>query len=1345
MKTIITLLLIILCWASPSWGRPYNFILSDKNLSSCLVNSIYQDSDGMIWISTENGLNRYDGTKVTTYKHNDEDPHSLAHNYVRYVYEDRAGNFLVGSYIGLQIYHRETDDFSPIGTFSDGQPLLSSPSYISELPDGRLYTSGNQTCNVTIENGVPVFHDVAWRGWDTSLSGEMLCDKHGTLWCQKMNDDIYSISTQGHLEYHRGIVPAQEISGLLRDNEGNIYLHTMQHDLYRLDFDHNTWHKVNATRTSSAALKCIYRLDQEQILVGTDGNGIKLINERTGEVSDYPIDLPALSSRYLKVHQIMRDHDGDLWLTLYLKGIAHIPMRKSSFHYMGSHSLTANLIGSSSVSALHSDRSGQIWVGTDGEGLYCIDSTLTTSHHYVSSTDGGSMPAIVQAIYEDSRGTIWIGSYGEGCGRIDPSTGRYTPSQSIFRRQDALAQRFYDFIEDSQHRLWVATLGHGLFCYDLTSHKLIDELSFGRGKVNLWATCLLLTTDNQLLVGTYDGVYAIDLNARTPEPRHVFDRNIVFSLYQDQQQRLWAGGSTGLTLYSLSADSVKTFTTQDGLAGNAVYSILGDDHQGLWIGTDHGLTRYQPDTHIYNNYSVADGLQGNEFSKNVSCRDLSGRLWFGGAYGISYFNPQDVNISNDPLHVRITGFYINNKPICAGTLSGGKPIISEALVDAKQFSLAHADNGFSIELSTVEFADPDVMRYEYSLDGQHWTALPQGSHMVSFSSLQPGHYSFSYKVTDGQVESDTAQVEIVIRPAWWESSWAWFSYILLLVTAILIFLHQLDQKQKAKREVLIQQHKHEINEAKLRFFTNITHEIRTPMTLIMSPLQKLISTDSDPTRQSAYQTMLRNARMLLQLANQLLDLRKIDNNQMKLVFSQADIISLLEEHFLYFQPYAEQKRLQFTFEHNNLDSLQAWVDPGYFSKIITNLLTNAFKYTKEGSVKLSVKVVDGATPMYMINVTDSGIGVQEEDLERIFERFYRAKSAHVSTEGNGIGLHLTRTLVTLHHGTIHAMRNDNGVGTTFSVLLPLGKQHLREEEISTEPIEARSDELLQNVAPTTADTEGKEKPTARTKQRLLLVDDDPEIRSYISKELAADFHITECENGQEALQRIFKQKPDLVITDVMMPEVDGIALCQKIKGNIQLNDIPVIMLTAKADQESNLAGLDSGADAYITKPFYIEILRSTALNLVKTRSQLRNSLSGQQTQDDKLAAIEMPTANDKLMERVMRVVNQNLSNTEFGIDDICQEVGISRVHLYRKLKELTNQSPRDFIRSIRLKQAERLLLKGSYSINEIAEAVGFTRANNFSAAFKEQYGYSPLQWKAMQKQEGNADTAEEAQ
>jgi len=1325
-------------------------MLSDKNLSSSLVNSIYQDRDGMIWISTENGLNRYDGTKVTIYRHQEGNEHSLAHNYVRYMFEDAQGHFFVGNYMGLQLYRRETDDFSILGAFEDGSPLLSSPSYITQTPAGDIYVSGNLSCQVEVREDVPVFVAPDWEGFPPSMTGELKLAKDGSLWCYKMNDGVYRVLPDGHkVERYADAAPFNEALSVIRDTGGDIYIQTTSNDLYKLNAENRTWHKLNNTRISNANLKCIFRFDPTHILIGTDGNGLKMIDEQSGLVTDYVVDLPALSSRYLKVHQIMRDRDGDLWMAIFLKGVARIPMQESSFGYIGSQSASANLIGSSSISSLLSDNKGQIWVGTDGEGLYRLHQNNSASYHYNTTTDGGTMPAIVQSLYEDSEGTIWVGSYDEGCGRIDARTGSFTSCSQLFRRKDIQATRIYNFVEDYQHRLWVASLGWGLFCYDLKNKKIIEELSFESG-INLWETSLLVTSDNHLLIGTYDGTYELDLNQEHPQPRHVFDRSIIFSLYEDADHRIWAGGSTGLINFSLSSDSTTFYTVNDGLAGNTAYSIIGDQANTLWIGTNHGLSHFMPDSRTFNNYSDGDGLQGNEFSKNVCCADLKGYLWFGGAYGITYFSPEQVHDIVAMRHVRITGFYLNSQPVQASTLSGGKPVIEGPLHDAHEFQLAHANNSFSIELSTVEFTDPDIVRYQYSMNGSDWTSLPQGSHLVSFSELQPGHYTFRYKVTDGQNESLPEEVSIIIRYDWWESPLAKCCYALLIVLAIALIVWSRRRQYLVRKSMLLQQHAHEIDEAKLRFFTNITHEIRTPMTLIMSPLQKLMNTDADPERQSAYQTMHRNARMLLQLANQLLDIRKIDNKQMKLVFCETDILAQLKELCDFFGPIAENKHIDFYFDHEGLDDMHLWVDPGYFNKIVVNLLSNAFKYTPDrGHVTLTVSKIQQQGVLFaQIAVSDDGVGIPAEDLEHIFERFYRTKSAHLSTDGNGIGLHLTRSLVTLHHGTIRAENNAEGQGTTFTVLLPMGKAHLQKEEISsvTRP-DNTVEETFASSMPEAAESKEETRVPSRTKYRLLVVDDDDEIRSYLRRELSADFHIQECSNGQEALQLIFKQKPDLVISDVMMPMVDGFTLCQRIKQNISLNHIPVILLTAKADQESNIEGLESGADAYLAKPFYIEILRRMALNLVKTRSQLKNSFEGKQVQEDKLANIEMRTANDKLMERIMRCVNNNIKNADFSIDDLCDDVGISRVHLYRKLKELTNQSPRDFIRNIRLKQAERLLLRDAYSINEIAEAVGFSRANNFSSAFKDQYGYPPLQWKAMQLEKGvnpepEADEAE---
>ena len=1157
MRNLVLVFLFFVTFAMAALARPYNFMLSDKNISSCLVNSIYQDRDGMIWVSTENGLNRYDGTKVTIYRHEEGNEHSLAHNYVRYMFEDAEGHFLVGNYMGLQIYRRESDDFTPLATFPDGSPLLTSPSYIIQTQSGEIYVSGNLVCRVFVENDVPYFENPSWKDFPTTMTGELKLAKDGSLWCQqRMNDGVYCVSPDGkHVNHYTEGMPFSQAMAVLCDNEGNIFVQTTANDLYKHDLDSGMWRKVNATRISSANLKCIYRIDETHILIGTDGNGLKLLDETTGEVRDYVIDLPSLSSHYLKVHQIMRDRDGDLWLALFLKGVARIPMRESSFEYIGSQSASTDLIGSSSVSALLSDSKGNVWVGTDGEGLYRLNPSATTSYHYTATTDGGTIPSIVQTVFEDSEGTIWVGSYDEGCGRIDPKTGRFTSCSELFRR-DMVASRIYGFAEDHEHRVWVASLGYGLFCYDLKTKRVIPELSFVQG-VNLWSVALLITSDNHLVIGSYDGVYEIDLNQPELRPRHVFDRSIVFSLYEDTSHRLWAASSAGLIQFSLSSDERTFYTSSDGLAGNIAYSLMGDADNTLWIGTNHGLSHFVPETHSFTNYTDADGLQGNEFSKNVCCTDQLGRLWFGGAYGVSYFNPAQVHDIALQHHARITGFYFNNQPVSASTLSGGKLVVDGPVYNTREFRLAHTDNSFSIELSTVEFAEPGLLRYHYSMNGSEWTTLPQGSHLVSFSDLKPGSYDFRFKVTDGLNESDIEEVSIVIRPYWWESQWARITFLLFLLVIFGTFLYQKRRQYLVRQAMLEQQHAHEMDEAKLQLFATLAQKIRTPMTLILSPLLKLIRTDDDPARQAVYQTIHRNSEELIKLADQMLE-------------------------------------------------------------------------------------------------------VPSEETES-------------------------------------------------SEIVPA--------------TENEADEL---------------RTTARTKYRLLVIDNDENIRSYLSKELSSDFHIEERADGQEALQYVFKHKPDLVIADVATPVLDGYQLCQRIKQNISLNHIPVILLAPKNDLESNFASLESGADAFLGKPFYIEILRHTALNLVKTRSQLRNSFNGKQVQEDKLDNIEMRTANDKLMERIMRCINQNLSNTEFSIDDLCQEVGISRVHLYRKLKELTNQSPRDFIRNVRLKQAERLLLRDSYSINEIAEAVGFSRSNNFSSAFKEQYGYPPLQWKAMQLENGAA-------
>lgn len=572
-------------------------------------------------------------------------------------------------------------------------------------------------------------------------------------------------------------------------------------------------------------------------------------------------------------------------------------------------------------------------------------------------------------------------------------------------------------------------------------------------------------------------------------------------------------------------------------------------------------------------------------------------------------------------------------------------------------------------------------------------------------------------------------------------------YCLTAVIITIFIIVQIRQRYRARQEMLEHIHAEQLNEAKLQFFINISHEIRTPMSLIISPLQKLMATDYDTERQQSYNIIYRNAERLLRLVNQLMDIRKIDKGQMQLKFQETDIVSFIQDLHYTFAYQANTKHIKLDF-HSEVKELKAWIDPKNFDKVILNILSNAFKFTPENG-NIQIRLCTGNDPnaaekalsrYFEISIEDDGIGINETELERIFDRFYQIRnSQNNSNIGTGIGLHLTRSLVELHHGSITVENNQGTPGCRFIVRLPLGKEHLKPEEIDNSAVKQDSVHIT-TALPTTPLIETPPKTHSKSKYRVLIVEDDDEIRRYICQELGRDFHMQECRNGKEAFTYILKKTPDLIISDIMMPEMDGMTLCSKVKQNINTNHIPVILLTAKSREEDNLEGLSIGADAYITKPFSIEILRQSTFNLIKSRERLRNNFQGSQTQKERMQELEIESPDERLLDRIMKVINDNIANPELNVEMVAETVGISRVHLHRKLKELTNQSTRDLIRNLRLKQAATLLAKKRQSINEVAALTGFTNVAYFSTAFKELYGMTPTAYMEQNAASASSDT-----
>ena len=572
--------------------------------------------------------------------------------------------------------------------------------------------------------------------------------------------------------------------------------------------------------------------------------------------------------------------------------------------------------------------------------------------------------------------------------------------------------------------------------------------------------------------------------------------------------------------------------------------------------------------------------------------------------------------------------------------------------------------------------------------------------------------------------------EVIIHAPWYRTTFAYLIYILIVLA---LFLQYRQRRHRKEQDNLrLQQHIHaeEMADAKLRFFMNISHEIRTPMTLIVAPLQSLIKQDNDPHRRGVYETIRRNAERILGLINQMMDLRKIDKGQMQLHMRDTNLVSFINDIYTLFAQQAKNKNILFHFDCDQ-ERIMAWIDRGNFDKIIINILSNAFKFTPTGGeIRITLTTNEKEAS---ISIFDNGEKIPEDKLERIFERFYQTpSSANDRNIGTGIGLDLTRSLVELHHGSIEARNNADGPGCEFTVTIPLGNEHLTPEEMVTNEVE--EEETTESIIEEEVQQEEEEVATSTDlpkvgrRQKIVVVEDDSEIRSYLTEALSEDYDITDCSNGKEGLAAVLKTMPDLVISDIMMPEMDGTTLCSKIKTNNATNHIPVILLTAKSREEDQLEGLETGADAYIVKPFNMDILRRTIVNLIHSHHTLQLKFGRNDQLEELVEDIKMKSPDEKLLERVMVAINHNLNNAELSVDRIADEVGISRVHLHRKMKELTGQTPHDFIRNIRMKKAASLLSAGDMNVSEVMYACGFSNAASFSTVFKKMYGMSPREY-----------------
>lgn len=1319
-------LIAILCfltnlYVEAQMGRHFD---ADKQMSSSFTTQIYQDHDGFIWVATRNGLNRYDGYQFRIIKKEKPGSDGMASNYVNCIMQDRHGLFYIGMYGAFQTYDGE--QFQDIKILDlNGNNQSGYITCLLERRNGDILvgTSGHGLLRMADKHTA---RQVGGPLKDIQTVNCMTEDSRQRLWLATEDNGLLRYDNRNVKHYFNNANQSGTVLDICEGHDGHIYVATSNAGLFRMDGDT----PVHIEATGNKHISTLHVCHDGSIIVGYDGLGMAIYDPKHNTLKDNPFYSCDVDLSSAKVCSVCEDQNGNIWLGLLQKGIYVQPAKTTGFNYMGYKLGTRNVIGTASVTSVMRSRNGYNWIGTDKDGLYCLSHDGKVLRHFKEH-----FPSTILGIIEDWQGRVWIGSYKEGCGWIDTSSLTYHP----YPLPQGSTVSVFDLEADQQGHIWLATMGQGLLRLSPESHEvkafvMADKASEQRNInsiANNYIAQISISPDGKrIYAATSMGVCAMDM--ATENWLSVFGQNCLnystpTRIAREFENILHVGTNDGLVCYDLKTRKTYLHAIESGQGNNGISSIEQDDMGRLWISTDHGLCCYDMKTKKVTNYFVDNGLQSNEFSDGASWKAADGSMLFGGLGGITWFSPKDVKQHEWKAEVKLTGFSVNGEPVTPATMSGLWNVVDTAVIAANRFVLGPSDNTFALQFSTLTYDTPEHIIYKYRINNETWVRLQPGINEITFSHLSPGKYNFCVVAEQNGITTPERCFTVVIHTPWYRTPLAYIIYILIL--AAIFWRYRRMQQRKEQDHLRIQEHIHaeEMADAKLRFFMNISHEIRTPMTLIITPLLSLIKQDTDPHRRSIYETIRRNAERILGLINQMMDLRKIDKGQMVMHMCETDLISFVGDIHTLFAQQAKAKNIKFSYEHD-ASLLPVWIDRGNFDKIIVNILSNAFKFTPTGG-EIRIRIAQDAQNA-IIAISDNGEGIPEDKLERIFERFYQSpSSANDRNIGTGIGLDLTRSLVELHHGTIEAHNNPDGQGCEFIVSIPMGCNHLKPEEIILEKQDvAHCASLIEDDLIFDIPAETTEAPKRHRRQKLVIVEDDAEIRDYLSTELSNDYDITKCQNGMEGLQTTLKELPDLVISDIMMPEMDGNMLCSKIKTNATTSHIPVILLTAKSREEDQLEGLATGADAYIIKPFNMDILRRTIVNLIHSHQLLQLKYGRNDQLEELVEDIKMKSPDDKLLERVMSVINKNLGNSDLSVDKIAEEVGISRVHLHRKMKELTGQTPHDFIRNIRLKKAATLLSSGSMNVSEVMYACGFSNAASFSTVFKKLYGISPREY-----------------
>lgn len=1384
IKAILSLTFLVLCFKGALAQNNINFehISTNDGLSQSDINCIYQDKEGFMWFGTFDGLNKYDGYTFKNYLPKTNDETSISSNIVFTITGDNNGALWIGTTGGgLNRFDKKTEKFT------------------------------RYKYDTTIEGGI-----------DSDVVRKVFVDSKNRLWVgtdKGLNVVNLSQNIQNYNFEHVLSERDLSIKAIYEDLKGNIWISTNRKLFNVVKNKNGKYEFLNVNFNSKERPQFITSLGENkkgEIVAGTSKGLFSIV-----DIGNNQKQLNIRALKNINVKDFLIDDKNQYWLGatdgLYLYQLdegSGILKEISHFEY---DPIDAKSISKNIINCLYQDKTGIIWIGTNGGGINKVNPQKKRFQHIKRTSSSTSLSYDkIRSFCEDSYGNLWIGTEGGGLNLLSKKNNEKGPYNQfqVFPKID----RVFALIEANINGKQKLLIGSGT---NKTIYKIDLEDGENSGKVQIEpffetdrATFALLQDfDNIIWAGTYGGglyriifdkssnSYKKDVFRYNASNNYSISDDIIRSIYEDKKGDIWIGTGNGLSrleaseklkdypkfkfyrnkeddttsishnyimpIYETSKgelyigtfggginkfvpgkdgseDKFVSYNLDDGLANNVVKSILEDDLGNLWLSTNKGLSKFNPKTKVFKNYDVNDGLQDNEFQELAGIKRKNGDLIFGGINGYNVFSPSEIKNNDVAPETVISSFSVFNKEVEVGKEYNGKVLLDSAVSYTKKIHLKYDQNSFSIEFSGLHFAAPLKNKFLYQLKGydQNWYPSNSSKKFANYTNIPPGNYIFKVKSSngDGVWDKTPSKIKIIISPPFWRTYLAYILYGLLIVGLLIAFrryaIISTTKKHQFELQDLEKEKNEELQRDKLEFFTNVSHEFRTPLTLIKGPLEYLKESkailDNDVLLEQC-EVMDSNVDYLMRLVNQLLDFRKINQGKMQLVIRHTEIIKFIKDIGEPFQFIAHKKNINFNIKSEN-KTIKAWFDHDALEKIMKNLLSNAFKFTPDsGEINVEIAKEDAANHdecFVVIKVRNSGNGISKEEIENIFDRFYsKTKKIENTQTSSGIGLAFTKSLINRHKGEIEVESEPNGM-ISFSVRLPRKKSIYENiEEISIKEKDdsdflIRSSESESLAIDLNDEIEDAPIGNKRSKSPILLVvDDNKDIRKLIKNALKSTFEILEAANGVEGLKIANEVIPNIILTDVLMPEMGGIEFCNQLKSNNKTSHIPVIMLTAKTSKESEIEGLTIGADGYVKKPFDLKVLRLKLSNTLNYRQELRRKFNREVTLQPE--EVTVTSIDEKFLENAIKVVEKHMMNTDFSVELMVQEMGLSRSHLYIKIKELTGLSSSAFIRNIRLKRAVQLLEQSNFTVKEIMYMTGFNTSSYFSKCFKKQFGVLP--------------------